>query len=173
VLLTEWGIERFRAAVEERLGETLARAGQDETVAYGGDHIGIHEQRQPGRCYAGLLVPVGRVTGTQLRELARLGDVYGAGEVRLTPDQNVIIPHVPRASVPALLRERLLEVFSPFPSEVLRGLVACTGIDYCHFSLIDTKAEALKLARQLEDRLLVDRALRIYMSGCPNACGQH
>lgn len=173
VLLAEWGIERFRAAVEKRFGGPLPRAGRDETAAYGGDHIGVHPQRQPGRCYAGLLVPVGRVTGTQLRELARLADAYGAGEVRLTPDQNVIIPHVLRSWVPALLREPLLEVFSPFPSEVLRGLVACTGTDYCHFSLIDTKTEALTLARLLEARLPEDRALRIHMSGCPNACGQH
>jgi len=123
VLLTEWGIERFRAAVEERLGETLARAGQDETVAYGGDHIGIHEQRQPGRCYAGLLVPVGRVTGTQLRELARLGDVYGAGEVRP--------PLAPIQAGPAqgaLTSARVLQIDAEAVQELDAGLGQRAGL---------------------------------------------
>jgi ferredoxin-nitrite reductase len=58
----------------------------------------------------------------------------------------------------------------------MRGLVTCTGNDYCHFSLIDTKGRGLELARSLESRLPnLDPAvrLRLHMSGCPHACGQH
>lgn len=174
-LLKRAGISWFRARVEERLGRPLPPAGTDELHRHGGDHIGIHPQRQPGRVYVGLLVPVGRITGEQLRELARLSDVYGAGEVRLTPDQNVLIPHVAEAAVPALLREPLLQDLSPNPSPVLRGLVSCTGNDYCHYSLIDTKGRALALATAL-DRALGEAPLervRIHISGCPHACGQH
>lgn len=173
VLLDAWGIDRFRAAVEERFGRALMPAGQDETQQYGGDHIGIHPQRQPGLSYVGLLVPVGRVTGTQLKELARLAEMYGHAEIRLTPDQNVIIPHVSRDRLASLLREPLLREFSPFPSPIMRGMVCCTGNDYCHFSLIDTKGEAMKLARALEQQLSSEKPVRIHISGCPNACGQH
>ncbi|MDE2766067.1 MAG: hypothetical protein OXI25_06530, partial [Chloroflexota bacterium] len=52
-------------------------------------------------------------------------------------------------------------------------MVTCTGNDYCHFSLIDTKAEALRLASALEERYEIDEPVRIQMSGCPHACGQH
>ena len=173
VLLGNWGIPRFRAAVEERFGRPLLPAGRDETMKHGGDHVGVHRQRQPGLWYVGLLVPVGRVSGTHLKELARLAQLYGTGEIRLTADQNVIITNIPEERLPLLLREPLLRELTPSPSAIMRGLVCCTGTDYCHFSLMDTKGEALKLAHALERKVTPDRPVRIHISGCPNACGQH
>jgi len=172
-LLEMWGMDRLREAVEERFGRPLPRAGEAMTKRYGGDHIGIHPQAQRGLSYVGLLVPVGRLSGTQLKELACLSDVYGKGEIRLTTQQNVIIPHVPREKMTALLQEPLLKEFSPFPSPVMRGLVCCTGDDYCHFALIETKGETLKMAKALEEKNVIKDSIRIHVSGCPNACGQH
>lgn len=172
-LIQAWGIERFRDAVMTQLGTRLPRGGESRVVEHGGDHIGVHPQRQPGLHTVGLLVPVGRTNATQFRELAHLAAAYGSAEVRLTVQQNVLLPDVPAARLDALLAEPLLSELSPSPSPVLRGLVACTGNDYCHFSLIDTKGEALKLARALDDRYEIDEPVRIQMSGCPHACGQH
>ncbi len=90
-LLEDWGPERFRQALEATLGRPLARAGFDERSGRRADHVGIFRQRQPTLSYVGLLVPVGRMTGDQLGEVARLAETYGAGEVRLSPDQNVIL----------------------------------------------------------------------------------
>ena len=116
---------------------------------------------------------MGRITGDDLIELAAVARRHGGAEIRLTVQQNVLIPHLPRANLPALLAEPLLERFSPEPSGFLRGLVACTGIDYCHFSLIDTKGEALRLARRLDERYVAERTVRINWSGCPHSCAQH
>ena len=121
----------------------------------------------------GCLVPVGRITGDQLIEFGRLARVHGEGELRLTVQQNVLIPHVRESRSGALLGEPLLETFSPNPSPWMRSVVTCTGSDFCHFSLIDTKAEALKLARALDERYEIDAPVRLRMSGCPHACGQH
>jgi nitrite reductase/ring-hydroxylating ferredoxin subunit len=55
----------------------------------------------------------------------------------------------------------------------MRGLVSCTGMDYCHFALIDTKGWALKTARHLEARLGRTQPLRMHWSGCPASCGNH
>ncbi len=173
VLLGEWGIERFRAAVEERMGVALQRAAGSATTRHGGDHIGISPQRQPGRSVVGCLVPVGRVSGDDLIEFGRVAAAYGSAELRLTVQQNVLIPNVPDESLGALLAEPLLETYSPKPSPWVRSMVTCTGNDYCHFSLIDTKAEALRLAGALEERYEIDEPVRIQMSGCPHACGQH
>lgn len=173
VLLKEWGIERFREVVEERLGRALAQAGEPATTRDGGDHIGVTGQRQPGRRVVGCLVPVGRITGDQLIEFGRLARVHGDGELRLTVQQNVLIPHVRESHLGALLAEPLLETFSPEPSPWMRSVVTCTGTQYCHFSLIDTKGEALKLARALDARYEIDEPVRLQMSGCPHACGQH
>lgn len=172
-LLQEWGIERFRAAVEARLGRPLMRAQASRVTTHGGDHIGVEAQRQPGLHTVGLLVPVGRITAVQLATLADLARRYGAGEVRLTVQQNVLLTGIATADLDALLAEPLLAELTPRPSAFLRGLVSCTGNDYCHFSLIDTKGEALKLARALDDRYEIDEPVRIQMSGCPHACGQH
>ena len=173
VLLKEWGMERFREAVGERFGHPLAQAGEPATTRDGGDHIGVTAQRQPGLRVVGCLVPVGRITGNQLIEFGRLARVHGEGELRLTVQQNVLIPHVRESRLVALLEEPLLETFSPEPSPWMRSVVTCTGTEYCHFSLIDTKGEALKLARALDARYQIDAPVRLQMSGCPHACGQH
>ena len=51
--------------------------------------------------------------------------------------------------------------------------MACTGIDYCHFSLIETKDLALRTATYLADKLPHDRRFTTHWSGCPAGCGNH
>ena len=173
-LIAEWGEEKLRAAVEAQVETSLHRAGTDERLQVAGDHLGIHPQRQVGVNYVGLHIPVGRVTADQLDELAHLADMYGSGELRLTIDQNVVIPHVPDSALSALLAEPLLATLRPNPPAVWRSLVACTGNDYCHFSLIDTKKHAFDLAADLERKgIQVPKGTRIHVSGCVHACGKH
>ncbi len=170
-LLRDWGVERFRAEVAERVAFPLPQAGRPATVREGGDHVGV--TRRAGGNVVGCLVPVGRIDGDQLIEFGRLAREYGAGELRLTVQQNVLIPHVPDDHLERLLAEPLLATFSPAPSPWMRSVVTCTGNDYCHFSLIDTKGEALRLARALDERYEIDEPVGLRMSGCPHACGQH
>ena len=175
-LLREWGIEQFREVVEQQFGRTLPRAGTSMTERHGGDHIGVTTQSDPELRTIGCLVPVGRITGDDLIEISRLAKSYGSAELRLTVQQNVLIPNVPAERVPALLAEPLLQKYSPTPSAFIRSMVTCTGNDYCAFALIDTKGEALKLADELEQRYTVapDAApVQIRMSGCPHACAVH
>ena len=172
-LIEAWGEARFREAVEARVGRRLEKAGADQRFAQSTDHIGIFRQKQPGMNYAGLLVPVGRVTGDQLTELARLSEAYGSGEVRLTADQNVIIPHVPDARLGNLTVEPLLKAFRYDPPGVLRGLVSCTGIEFCNLAVIETKTRALKIANGLASKAPATKSIRIHWSGCPAGCGNH
>jgi ferredoxin-nitrite reductase len=51
--------------------------------------------------------------------------------------------------------------------------VSCTGNDYCHFSLIDTKAWADRIATSMEELMPMAAPLRMHWSGCAHACGQH
>lgn len=175
-LLRAWGMERFRDAVEAQFGRELSHAGRPLSDRHGGDHIGITAQQDPGLRTVGCLVPVGRTTGDDLIEFARLAKEYGTAELRLTVQQNVLIPNVPAARVPALLAEPLLRRYSPTPSAFIRSMVTCTGSDYCAFALIDTKGEALRLAESLDARYSVadgSEPVRFQISGCPHACGQH
>lgn len=178
-LIWDWGMDRFRAEVMKVYGAALPPAGESQLYPHHAaplerDHLGVHPQKQRGLNYVGLLVPVGRFTAQQLFDLADLADRYGSGEVRLSNDQNVIIPNVPDAHLSDLLAEPLLQEWSPTPSGILRGLVTCTGKDYCHFALNDTKGISLAIARELEKRFPeADRIVRINVSGCIHACGRH
>jgi ferredoxin-nitrite reductase len=120
------------------------------------------------------VVPTGRVKVNQLVEVARLADTYGSGEVRFTPEQNLIIPNVSDDKLGALIEEPLLKEFRYDPPELLRGLVTCTGIDFCDLALIDTKARALPMTRVLAEKLNgLKTPLRIAWSGCPAGCANH
>jgi ferredoxin-nitrite reductase len=172
-LIDDWGIDRFRAAVEGRFGETLPNAAQEEFIDYAKrDHVGVHPQKQAGFCFVGLHVPIGRVFVPEAFELARLADAYGSGEIRLTVEQSVLIPNVPTSRLDALFAEPLLKKFSPDPHPLLRGLVSCTGAQFCNLAIIETKERALKLSHVLAEELDLPLPVRIHWSGCPNSCGQ-
>ncbi|HEX5369730.1 MAG TPA: ferredoxin--nitrite reductase [Dehalococcoidia bacterium] len=171
-LIDAWGIERFREAVEGYAGP-LARAGRDEVLAWGNDHVGVQSQTQPGLFTVGLLVPVGRISGDDLVEAGRLAESYGSDEIRLTNDQNLLIVNVPETRLDGLMREPLLRRFSPNPPAWLRHTVSCTGSDYCHYALIDTKGSALRLAAAMQEIAPDAQPMRVHWSGCPHACGQH
>ena len=172
-LLEEWGPAKFRAALEARLGRQLPPAGRDARVGHCADHLGVEKQKQAGLNYVGLAVPVGRLSPAQLHEVARLASTYGDGEVRLTTGQNLIVPNIPDERLPRFLAEPFLGELQHNPHGVLRGLVACTGIDYCHFSLIETKEIALRTAKLLAERLPAGRRVSMHWSGCPAGCGNH
>ncbi|WP_088894101.1 ferredoxin--nitrite reductase [Leptolyngbya ohadii] len=172
-LIDEWGLDRFRSEVEQQLGQSLAPAApKDEIDWEKRDHIGVYPQKQPGLNYVGLHVPVGRLFAADMYDLARLAEVYGNGEIRLTVEQNVIIPHVPDSRLDALLQEPLLQKFSVNPALLSRSLVSCTGAQFCNFALIETKNRATALIRELESELNLSRSVRIHWTGCPNSCGQ-
>ena len=73
-LAEELGPEGFRAALDERTTFALEPAGRELTTAFRGDHVGVHPQKQPGLLYVGCSVPVGRMHGIELIELARLAE---------------------------------------------------------------------------------------------------
>jgi ferredoxin-nitrite reductase len=173
-LIEKWGIRRLRAELTARLGHELAFQGRDMRGSTHADHIGRSLQKQVGLVAVGLCVPTGRVTPEQMDELARLADVYGSGEIRLTTGQNAIIPNVPVDRVTKFYGEALLKEWSPRPSPFVRGLVACVGTDYCNLALIETKSRAVALSHALHEKMGAGgNPLTIHWSGCPAGCGNH
>lgn len=172
-LIENWGVEKFRNELARRVDRPLASAGKDQRSPKQTDHIGLLRQRQAGLNYLGLAVPVGRMTSEQMLAVADVAEKYGDGQLRLTVGQNIIIPNVRDTNIGELTEEPVLRELRYDPSEVMRGLVSCTGMDYCHFALIDTKGWALKTARALEAKLEKTQPLRMHWSGCPASCGNH
>ena len=180
-LAQELGPEGFRAALDERTNFALEPAGRELTTAFRGDHVGVHPQKQPGLFYVGCSVPVGRMHGIDLVELARLAETYGDGGVRIGTDQNFIVSGCARgSSLTTLLAEPLMQTYSPFPGPFERGVVACTGSEFCRFAVVETKERAVKWASALDAQLTdgdgdapADTGvIRMHFSGCSASCAQ-
>ncbi|MFN5970617.1 MAG: ferredoxin--nitrite reductase [Microcystis sp.] len=172
-LIDEWGIEEFRTRVANQLGYPLATAAEKDAIDWEKrDHLGVFPQKQEGLSYIGLCVPVGRLFADDMFDLARIAEVYGSGELRLTVEQNVIIPNIAAENMATLLTEPLLAKFTPNPTPLQRALVSCTGAQFCNFALIETKNKAVDLIRQLDAELNIPRGVRMHWTGCPNSCGQ-
>jgi ferredoxin-nitrite reductase len=173
-LLEAWGLDRFREELVKRLGWEPLPEGKDARSEGHNDHFGVHQQKQPGLYSVGLRVNVGRIRHESLRELGRLADVYGNGAVRLTTGQDAILINIAEHQLDALLDEPLLRELPPEPSRFFRGMVACTGTDFCNIAQIDTKGWAMQISTALEKQLGPDgKPLTIHWSGCPAGCGNH
>ncbi|HEY2065222.1 MAG TPA: nitrite/sulfite reductase [Gemmatimonadaceae bacterium] len=167
--------ESFLAEVERRIGYTLAPS-VPETPPEGHyrDHVGVHPQQQPGLNYVGFSVVSGRITTEQLRHVANLAERYGDGTMRLSAMQNILVLNVPDAQISALVAEASDAGISVGASPFQRGTVSCTGREYCKLAITETKMFSIRLAHELEDRLPgFTEAIKLHVTGCPNACGQH
>jgi ferredoxin-nitrite reductase len=172
-LVQEIGPEAFREELHKRVSISLTPAGEDLTKRYRGDHVGVHAQKEEGLYYVGLNVPVGRMSGEQFEEAGRLAEEYGA-EVRLATDQNLVITGVPDDRLDDLLAEPLLKRYSPNPGAFERGVVACTGSEFCRFGIVETKVRAVEWAREMDERVgdVGQEAVRMHFSGCSASCAQ-
>ncbi|KAG6576957.1 Ferredoxin--nitrite reductase, chloroplastic [Cucurbita argyrosperma subsp. argyrosperma] len=175
-LIDELGLEGFRAEVVKRMPrQELERASPEDLVKKEWerrDYYGVHPQKQEGLSFVGVHIPVGRVQADEMDELARLADEYGTGELRLTVEQNIIIPNIQNSRLEALVKEPLFDKFSLEPPILMKGLVACTGNQFCGQAIIETKARALKVTEEVQQRVTVSRPVRMHWTGCPNTCGQ-
>ena len=179
-LVNEWGTDRFREELESYVAFEFEPYDELLTETYRGDHVGIHEQSD-GRHYVGLNVPTGRLRGEDLVELATLAEQYGAGELRTTANQNLVLPGVTDEDLDALDEEPILERYSPDPGPFSRGIVTCTGREFCKYGVIETKTRGYTWARELDewvdsapaidDESLPD-AVRVHLSGCSASCAQ-
>jgi ferredoxin-nitrite reductase len=176
-LIDKWGIPKFLEATRQKLAFPLPSFPLSECTprapALKHGHIGVYRQKQPGRNYVGVVIPVGLLTTRQMRRLADLAEHFGSGQVRLTPWQNLLIPDIPDAFVETVKRSLVRVGFHYEASHIAGGLVACTGNTGCKYAGADTKGHALALARYLEKRVHLDQPLNIHLTGCPNSCAQH
>jgi sulfite reductase (ferredoxin) len=170
-----WTAAQFLDELNARLGFELDPAEEESPpVDVFRDHTGVHPQRQPGLSYVGASVLRGRITPDQMRAAAKLSEKYASGELRNTNMQNLLVINVPQVNVDAMVRglddAGLRVTATPF----WRGAVACSGAEFCKLALTETKSFTRWLVEELEERVPgFDQPLKLNVTGCPNACGQH
>ena len=176
-LIDKWGVEKFLVETEKKLSFPLVRFPLEKCMrrphALKHGHIGVYRQKQKGLNYIGVAIPVGVMTTRQMRRLADLSANYGSGQVRLTPWQNLLVPDVPDAFAETVKRQVERMGFHHEATNLIGGLVACTGNTGCKFAATDTKGQAVALAAYLGKRVQLDQPINIHLTGCPNSCAQH
>ena len=120
-------------------------------------------------------LPPGDVTAEQMERAAALAERYSAGELRVSHDQNLLLPWVRAADLPALWAEaRALGLATPNVG-LLTDMIACPGGDLCALA----NARSIPIAAAIQERfddldLLHDIGeIDLHMSGCINSCGHH
>jgi sulfite reductase (ferredoxin) len=170
-----WNADTFLTELNRRLGFTLDHAATEfpPQDVYR-DHVGIHRQKQDGYSYVGAAVLRGRLEAKQLRAAGELASRFGAGEVRTTNMQNLLIVNVRNDNAAHLAKELDQVGLQTSGSPFFRGTVACTGTEFCKLAITETKGFARWLVEELDERIPgFEQQLRINITGCPNSCGQH
>ncbi len=117
----------------------------------------------------------GDASSDQMRTLADIAEKYGHDELRISHEQNVILPHVHKADLAAVYAELRAADLATANIGLVSDIIACPGMDYCALATarsipvaqeIATRFDALKLEHDIG-------ALKIKISGCINACGHH
>ncbi len=176
-VLDAWGVDKFLAAVEEKLGRPLTRVApgaiEPRPPVDRAAHIGIHPQVQRGFNWIGVVLPMGKLTADQMRGLAAVAREFGDGELRLTVWQNLLVSGIADASVEAA-KGAIEALGLDWRATSLRaGLVACTGAAGCKFAAARTKEHAAEIAAYVDARLMLDAPVNVHLTGCHHSCAQH
>ena len=119
--------------------------------------------------------PPGDAAASEMEAIADLADTHGTGEVRITYQQNVIIPHVRRDALPAFHEAARAAGLGGGENGLVSDIIACPGLDYCNLANARSLPLADSIFRQFDDpqrRAAIGR-LQVNISGCINACGHH
>ncbi len=115
----------------------------------------------------------GDATADQMDAIADLAERYSSDELRVTHEQNLVLPHVARADLPAVF-EALEEIgLATANAGLATDIIACPGLDYCALANARSIPVAQDISNRLADRQQQIGELKIKISGCINACGHH
>tara|TARA_R110002020_G_scaffold15143_9_gene53818 strand:- start:3190 stop:4848 length:1659 start_codon:yes stop_codon:yes gene_type:complete len=140
----------------------------------------VHAHKQPG--YASVTIslkPIGGIPGDataeQMEAVADIAERFSFDEIRVSHEQNLVLPHVAKRDLPAV-HAALIEIgLAEANAGLVTDIIACPGLDYCALA----NARSIPVSQRLSERF-GDAArqrdigpLSIKISGCINACGHH
>jgi sulfite reductase (NADPH) hemoprotein beta-component len=168
---------RFAAPAAIRRAEATG-AGSNDPVFRAWADTNLRPHRRADHAIAIVsLKPVGGVPGdasaAQMRAVADLAERFGHGDIRVGLDQNLILPHVHRADLPALHAGLRQAGLANANAGLATDIVACPGLDYCTLATARSIPVAQDIARRLDAIAAEAGPLNIRISGCINACGHH
>ncbi|MDQ0463730.1 sulfite reductase (NADPH) hemoprotein beta-component [Caulobacter ginsengisoli] len=180
-------LARIRGAFTPMNFETLpprsaafdaAKAGDRAFARFVRNNVKVHKQAG----YAVVEISLkaigatpGDISAEQMDAVADLGERYSLDDIRVTHEQNVVLPHVKLDDVPALYAALEAAGLASANIGLISDIIACPGLDYCALA----NARAIPIAQSIaqhfadQDRAELIGELKIKISGCINACGHH
>ena len=140
----------------------------------------LHAHKVPG--YQAVVVslkspdmPPGDATDGQMDALADLSDQYSYGEIVVTHDQNLILPHIRQADLYPLWQKLSAQQLATPNVGLLTDMICCPGLDFCSLANASSIGIATQINKKFDDMdYLHDIGdIKVKMSGCMNACGHH
>lgn len=124
--------------------------------------------KEPGR-------PPGDVTAAEMDQVADLAEQYSRDELRITYQQNVVLPHVARADLIAIYDTLAAAGLTHGLQDSVNDIIACPGLDYCNLANARSIPVALAITERFAEPERAESVgpLRLNISGCINACGHH
>jgi sulfite reductase (NADPH) hemoprotein beta-component len=180
-------LSRIRGAFAPRGFETLPPVSDAFEAAKAGSRVfarfarnNVMANKQPGYALVNVsLKAIGETPGDasaeQMELVADLARRFSMDEVRVTYEQNLLLPHVKLDDVPAVFEALDAAGLATPNIALISDIIACPGLDYCALANARAIPIAQDIARRFEDPALAERIgeLKIKISGCINACGHH
>ncbi|CUH80392.1 nitrite/sulfite reductase [Tropicibacter naphthalenivorans] len=156
------------------------RAYEADPVFRAWADINLAEHRAPGYAIAQISLKAhgqtpGDATSEQMRVIADIAKEFGHDELRISHEQNIVLPHVHKSDLPQIHARLKSHGLATANIGLISDIIACPGMDYCALATarsipvaqqIATRFDELKLENEIGD-------LKIKISGCINACGHH
>jgi sulfite reductase (NADPH) hemoprotein beta-component len=140
----------------------------------------VHPHKIPGYAILDISLKApgqtpGDATSDQMEVVADLADAYSRGEARVNYTQNLVLPHVKLADVPAVYARLKEAGLASANIDLITDIIACPGLDYCSLANARAIPVAQAIARRFADPERAEHIgeLPIKISGCINACGHH
>jgi sulfite reductase (NADPH) hemoprotein beta-component len=185
--LPDTELARIRGAFAPKIHEVLANRSEvfetakAENAAFARfvrNNVKPHKRPGYGIVEISLKAPgetPGDATADQMEIVAELGEKFGQDDIRVTHEQNLVLPHVRLDDIPAVWLVLEAAGLATPNINLVSDIIACPGLDYCALA----NARAIPVAQNIAAKFLdADRAeligeLKIKISGCINACGHH
>lgn len=137
----------------------------------------VISNRAKGFATVHVRIKLGDLTAEKARQLSDVSDVYSAGKLRITIQQNLILRWIPIDALSALYDELKRIDLVYLGAETFEDITACPGADTCRLGITSAKGLATRLEDNMKNGLgefkELAKDLNIKISGCPNACAQH
>ena len=155
-----------------------AKAADPALARFARNNVSAHKQAGYGIVDISLKAPgetPGDASAEQMEAVADLAERYGFGEIRVTHEQNLVLPHVKLDDIAAVHAGLKAAGLASANINLVSDIIACPGLDYCALANARAIPIAQDIALRFADPDVAEDIgeLKIKISGCINACGHH